>query len=110
MTERATTMGPANTDAEAQLQLTKVSDSICDAQSYLSGTNKVAVSAATSSSITCYSDTSGNTLRNVAYRCSSSSPAALEQTQNNLCHDYNGAFERRNFTPVHLLQRNRSGL
>ena len=79
MTERATTMGPANSDAEANLQLTKVSDSIRAAQSYGSGSNEVCFTAATASDITCYSDSTGNTLR--TWLDTSVSPAVLKQTQ-----------------------------
>jgi hypothetical protein len=79
MTQRSTTMGPANSDAEDRLQLEKVSDSLRDAQSYLSGSNKVCFSAAAASDITIYSDTTGDTLR--TWLDTTVSPAALKQTQ-----------------------------
>ena len=66
MTQRSTTMGAANSDAEARLELEKVADSLCDAQSYVSGSNKVCFSAAAASDITCYSDTTGDTAAHMA--------------------------------------------
>lgn len=79
MTSRSTTMGPANSDAEATLELSKIADSLRTAQSYVSGSNKVCFSAAAASDITVYTSSTGDKLR--IWLNTTVSPAALTQKQ-----------------------------
>lgn len=79
MTARASSMGVANSDAEARLELNKISDSLRTAQSYVSGSNKVCFSAAVASDVTTYTSSTGDKLR--IWLDTTVSPNALKQTQ-----------------------------
>jgi hypothetical protein len=79
MTSRTATMNPANADLEARVQLDLISDTIRKSQCNISGSNWVCLTAGAASDITCYSDTTGDTLR--LWLNTSSSPYVLQQTQ-----------------------------
>lgn len=78
MSVRTTTMGPSIADTEARRQVDTISDKIRNAQSMTVGSVKQVFTAATSSSLTVYSDTAGSTLQ--LWLDTSVSPAALKQT------------------------------
>jgi hypothetical protein len=75
---RTTTMGPSESDTETRRQTDLMCDHIRNAQSNTVGSVQQAITAASATSVTFYSDTSGNT--NQFWLNTSVSPAALEQT------------------------------
>jgi hypothetical protein len=79
MTSRSASMGVVNSDEEARAQLETISDRLRNSQSVVSGSTQACFSAASTSDITCYTDSSGDTLR--IWLDTTVSPAALKQTQ-----------------------------
>ncbi len=78
MNVRSSTSGPGGADAEARTQLDKLCDRLRNSQSNVVGSAKQVFSAAATSDLTMYSDTSGSTLR--LWLDTSSSPYVLKQT------------------------------
>jgi len=78
LTVRTTNMGPASSDTETRRQVDEVCDQLRNAQSNTVGSTQQAISAATATSVTFYSDTSGDTTQ--LWLNTSVNPAALEQT------------------------------
>jgi hypothetical protein len=78
MTARSSTMGPSESDTETRRQLDEMCDQFRSAQPNTVGSNMQVFSAASASSLTYYSNTSGNTTQ--FWLNTAVSPAALEQT------------------------------
>ena len=78
ITVRSTNMGPNESDTETRRQLDEICDRLRSAQANTVGSGKQVFSAATASSLTYYTDSSGDTV--MYWLNTSVSPEALEQT------------------------------